>query len=180
MNCNCLVTKNIGRWVSREFIVWTLTCELVATLTFWVFMRKNCCYDARKVIEIFIDQTCALCYHSHFINYFFYHLPTRGRVGIKLGDAWYVSNVSIIFDCWVSREFIVWTLTCELVATITWHSFARRIWAYKQKVHGNLCFPLWRAYLLLLCIYFYAKSQSFPSIPFYFSPLASIMWWGKI
>ena len=29
----------------------------------------------------------------------FYHLPTRGRVGIKLGDAWYVSNVSIIFDC---------------------------------------------------------------------------------
>ena len=28
----------------------------------------------------------------------FYHLPTRGRAGIKLGDAWYVSNVSIIFD----------------------------------------------------------------------------------
>jgi hypothetical protein len=29
---------------------------------------------------------------------FCYHLPTRGRVGVKLGDAWYVSNVSIIFD----------------------------------------------------------------------------------
>ena len=29
----------------------------------------------------------------------FCHLPTRGRAGIKLGDAWYVSNVSIIFDC---------------------------------------------------------------------------------
>ena len=28
----------------------------------------------------------------------FYQLPTRGRAGIKLGDAWYVSNVSIIFD----------------------------------------------------------------------------------
>ena len=28
-----------------------------------------------------------------------YHLPTRGRAWIKLGDAWYVSNVSIIFDC---------------------------------------------------------------------------------
>ena len=26
----------------------------------------------------------------------FYHLPTQGREGIKLGDAWYVSNVSII------------------------------------------------------------------------------------
>jgi hypothetical protein len=27
-----------------------------------------------------------------------YNLPTRGRAGVKLGDAWYVSNVSIIFD----------------------------------------------------------------------------------
>jgi hypothetical protein len=30
--------------------------------------------------------------------FFCYHLPTRGREGVKLGDAWYVSNVSIIFD----------------------------------------------------------------------------------
>jgi hypothetical protein len=29
---------------------------------------------------------------------FCYHLPTRGRAGVKIGDAWYVSNVSIIFD----------------------------------------------------------------------------------
>jgi hypothetical protein len=29
---------------------------------------------------------------------FCYHLPTRGREGVKLGDAWYVSNISIIFD----------------------------------------------------------------------------------
>ena len=36
LNCNCLVTKSIGYWVSREFIVWTLTCELVATITWEV------------------------------------------------------------------------------------------------------------------------------------------------
>jgi hypothetical protein len=29
---------------------------------------------------------------------FCYHLPTQGWAGVKLGDAWYVSNVSIIFD----------------------------------------------------------------------------------
>jgi hypothetical protein len=28
-----------------------------------------------------------------------YHLPTRGQEGVKLGDAWYISNVSIIFLC---------------------------------------------------------------------------------
>jgi hypothetical protein len=27
-----------------------------------------------------------------------YHLPTRGRAWVMLEDAWYVSNVSIIFD----------------------------------------------------------------------------------
>jgi hypothetical protein len=30
--------------------------------------------------------------------FFHYHLPTRGWARVKLGDAWYVSNVSIIFD----------------------------------------------------------------------------------
>ena len=38
----------------------------------------------------------------------FYHLPTRGRAGIKLGDAWYVSNVSIIFDCSMLYYLLFW------------------------------------------------------------------------
>jgi hypothetical protein len=35
---------------------------------------------------------------GHLKFFFCYHLPTRGRAGVKLGDAWYISNVSIIFD----------------------------------------------------------------------------------
>ena len=38
----------------------------------------------------------------------FYHLPTRGRAGIKLGDAWYVSNVYIIFDCSMLLYYPFW------------------------------------------------------------------------
>ena len=38
----------------------------------------------------------------------FYNLPTRGRAGIKLGDAWYVSNVSIIFDCSMLLFYLFW------------------------------------------------------------------------
>ena len=38
----------------------------------------------------------------------FYHLPTRGRAGIKVGDAWYVSNVSIIFDCSMLLYYLFW------------------------------------------------------------------------
>ena len=40
----------------------------------------------------------------------FYHLPTRGRAGIKLGDVWYVSNVSIIFDCSMLYYLLFWTI----------------------------------------------------------------------
>ena len=38
----------------------------------------------------------------------FYHLPTQGWAGIKLGDAWYVSNVSIIFDCSILLYYPFW------------------------------------------------------------------------
>ena len=40
----------------------------------------------------------------------FYHLPTRGGAGIKLGDAWYVSNVSIIFYCSMLYYLLFWTI----------------------------------------------------------------------
>ena len=40
----------------------------------------------------------------------FYHLPTWGRAGIKLGDAWYVSNVSIIFYCYMILYYLFWML----------------------------------------------------------------------
>ena len=40
----------------------------------------------------------------------FYHLPTRGRARIKLGDAWYVSIVSIIVDCSMIYYLLFWTL----------------------------------------------------------------------
>jgi len=43
-------------------------------------------------------------------HHFFYHLPTRGRAGIKLGDAWYVSNVSIIFDCSMLYYLLFWAI----------------------------------------------------------------------
>ena len=38
----------------------------------------------------------------------FYHLPTRGRAWNKIGDAWYVSNVSIIFYCSMLLYYPFW------------------------------------------------------------------------
>ena len=38
----------------------------------------------------------------------FYHLPTQGWAGIKIADAWYVSNVSISFDCSMLLYYPFW------------------------------------------------------------------------
>ena len=38
----------------------------------------------------------------------FYHLATRGRAWIKLWDAWYISNVSIIFYCSMLLYYPFW------------------------------------------------------------------------
>ena len=49
----------------------------------------------------------------------FYHLPTRGRTGTKLGDAWYVSNVSINFDCSMLLYYPFWYLWALLYIFIS-------------------------------------------------------------
>ena len=55
---------------------------------------------------------------------------------------------------------------------ITWRSFALRDWAYKQKAHGNLCFPLRRAYLYFYVFTFMQESKFFSLFLFIFS-------WGE-
>jgi hypothetical protein len=45
-----------------------------------------------------------------------YHLPIRGRAVVKLGDAWYVSHVSIIFD---APCLFIHHLLCVLLHFVT-------------------------------------------------------------
>ena len=44
-------------------------------------------------------------------KFYFYHLPTPGRARIKLGDAWYVSNVSIIYEAFMLYYYVFWMFT---------------------------------------------------------------------
>ena len=75
--------------------VWTVILNL-SDLNTHATIKKN-------YIEIMPSSTP----HQEFC---FYHLPTWGRAWIKLGDAWYVSNVSIIFDFSMLYYLLFWTL----------------------------------------------------------------------
>jgi hypothetical protein len=94
------------------------TCLTFVVLLFIIFhLCSFSCYN--MVAKFLLSRLCLLCPCFKFFDpstqclyswsrlwwcmspqklFFCYHLPTRGQAGVKLGDAWYVSNVSIIFD----------------------------------------------------------------------------------
>ena len=63
--------------------------------------------SAQKATRTRSCRTTLLHFHH---PHYSYHIPTWGRAGIKLEDAWYVSNVSIIFDCSMLYYILFWTL----------------------------------------------------------------------
>jgi hypothetical protein len=93
-------------WLSIFHYSWSFIC-----VTFYVnynMVAKFYCQDYVSYAHILSSLIPALNALLHWSRlwwcmspqklFFCYHLPTQGRVGVKLGDAWYVSDVSIIFD----------------------------------------------------------------------------------
>ena len=81
---------------------------LLFILSIWTFILNHLDLNIHATIKkITLKIMLGSIPHQKFC---FYHLPTRGRAGIKLGDAWYVSNVSIIFDCSMLYYILFWTL----------------------------------------------------------------------
>ena len=70
---------------------------LLFLMSIWTFISNHLDLNIHATIKkITLRNMLGSIPHQKFC---FYHLPTRGRAGFKLGDAWYVSSVSIIFDC---------------------------------------------------------------------------------
>ena len=66
-------------------------------MSIWTFILNHLDLNIHAIIKkITLRIMLGSIPHQKFC---LYHLPTRGRAWIKLGDAWYVSSVSIIFDC---------------------------------------------------------------------------------
>ena len=79
---------------------------LLFLMSLWTFILNHLDLNIHATIKkITLRIMLGSIPHQKFC---FYHLPTRGRAGIKLGDAWYVSNVSIIFDCSMLLYYPFW------------------------------------------------------------------------
>ena len=79
---------------------------LLFLMSIWTFVLNHLDLNIHATIKkITLRIMLGSIPHQKFC---FYHLPTRGRAGIKLGDAWYVSNVSIIFNCSMLLYYPFW------------------------------------------------------------------------
>ena len=79
---------------------------LLVLVSIWTFILNHLDLNIHATIKkITLRIMLGSIPHQKFS---FYHLPNRGRAGIKLGDAWYVSNVSIIFDCSMLLYYPFW------------------------------------------------------------------------
>jgi hypothetical protein len=92
-------------WLSFFHFSWSFVCVLFHVITWLLsFFYRDYVFHAH-VLSTLILALNALprwsrlwwCMSPQKL-FFCYHLPTRGWAGVKLGDAWYISNVSIIFD----------------------------------------------------------------------------------
>jgi hypothetical protein len=92
-------------WLSLFHYSWSFVCVLLHVITWLLSFLLSRLYLHAHVLSSFDPSTQCLLRWSRLWwcmspqkLFFYYHLPTRGWAGVKLGDAWYVSNVSIIFD----------------------------------------------------------------------------------
>ena len=112
-------------------------CIIIRDLCLYPFMLQHSCYVL--LLELHLSWSCLEFFDPRFQclqmvwswfwwcmspkKLFFYHLPTQGRAGVKLGDAWYVGNVSIIFyvPCLFSIYFDVLCLHFEEFLYVFWY-----------------------------------------------------------
>jgi len=90
---------------------------LLFLMSIWTFILNNLDLNIHATIKkITLRIMLGSIPHQKFC---FYHLPTWGRARIKLGDAWYVSNVSIVFivPCnYITRFGCLWALLYTFIS----------------------------------------------------------------
>jgi hypothetical protein len=94
----CMLETN--NWLSMHYYSWSFVCVTFHVITWLLsFIIKiislmpmfRVLWSQHSMLYIIWSRLCWCMSPQKLL--FCYHLPTRGRAGVKLGDAWYVSNV---------------------------------------------------------------------------------------
>jgi hypothetical protein len=105
-------------WFSLHYYSWSFVCVTFHVITWWLSSIVKI-ISFTSMFRVLWSQYSMLyivwsrlywCMSPQKLL-FCYHLPTQGRAGVKLGDAWYISNISIIFDApWLFMHHLLCVL----------------------------------------------------------------------
>jgi hypothetical protein len=101
----CFSMLHINKWLSMHYYSWSFVCVTFHVVT-WLLSSMVRIVSLMPMFRVLWSQHAMLYFklikivfvHVTSKLFFCYHLPTWGRAGVKVGDAWYVANISIIFD----------------------------------------------------------------------------------
>jgi hypothetical protein len=103
--CYVFSMLQTNKWLSMHYYSRSFVCVTFHVVTWFpssivrVISFSPCLEYFDLSLQCFRSTWSRLCWlHVTSKIIFCYHLPTRGRAGVKIADAWYVANVSIIFD----------------------------------------------------------------------------------
>jgi hypothetical protein len=91
-------------WLSMHYYSWSFVCVTFHAITWLLsFIVKimsfmpmfRVLWSQHSMLYIVWSRLCWCMSPQKLL--FCYHLSTRGRARVKIGDAWYISNVCIIF-----------------------------------------------------------------------------------
>ena len=117
--CVTKMKHSLTIWFCRDelsfaMLFWEDMIALISMLEVLLFLCQYELLSWMFRIWIFIPQlrsfTLKLCQSITPHQKFFFIIYLLEGAGIKLGDAWYVSNVSIIFDCSMLLYLLFWTI----------------------------------------------------------------------
>jgi hypothetical protein len=144
-------------WHSLHYYSWSFICVTFHIITWLLsFIVKimsfmpmfRVLWSHHSMLYIVLSRLCWCMLPQKLL--FCYHLPTRGRAGVKLGDAWYVSNISIIFDapclfihhllcvCYTSWHFYAFSGTNLLTRCHNVSSLFSAIFVFQKSYTGNI------------------------------------------
>jgi hypothetical protein len=105
-------------WLSMHYYSWYFVCVSFHVIT-WLLSFIVKIMSFMPMFRVLLSQQSMLYIVWSILCWcmspqkllFCYHLPTWGRAGVKLRDAWHVSNISIIFDApWLFMHHLLCVL----------------------------------------------------------------------
>jgi hypothetical protein len=158
---NKQITFNALLFISFVCVTFHVETWLLSSIVRIIYFTPMFRVLSSQLAMLYIDLIKIVLAACHLKNYFCYHLPTWGRAWVKLGDAWYVANVSIIL-----MIYACFTPIALCFVYTSWHFYAFYGTNLLTRCHNaSSCFLLFLCFRKVTQEIFSKLDETNPKVP---------------